>query len=174
MINTVVKTTLQNIGGRYVLRFANSAGSLFNTRNIVMAHVMIKSKSLQSVLEPDGNKGHWFEVDKDTIKQAKITPGEEIEVHIKQVDEWIEPNIPKDLKNALKSNSKVYDLWLDITPMARWEWIRWIRDTKNPLTRAKRIQVSISKLSKGSRRPCCFDTSKCTVPEVSKNGVLNL
>ena len=56
--------------------------------------------------------------------------------------------------------------------MARWEWVRWVGATKNPDTRAKRVDVSISKLRAGSRRPCCFDLSSCTDPELSKNGKL--
>jgi hypothetical protein len=53
--------------------------------------------------------------------------------------------------------------------MAHHEWIRWIRSTHNPETRAKRIVVSMSKLNKGMKRPCCFNTAICTIPEVSQN-----
>ena len=24
------------------------------------------------------------------------------------------------------------DAWEDITPMARWEWVRWVQATSNP------------------------------------------
>ena len=63
-------------------------------------------------------------------------------------------------------------LIISITPMARWEWVRWVNATKNPDTRKRRVEVSISKMSHGKRRPCCFDLASCTDPELSKNGKL--
>ena len=56
--------------------------------------------------------------------------------------------------------------------MARWEWVRWVGSTRSESTRAKRVDVSIDKLRHGSRRPCCFDLSSCTDPELMKNGEL--
>jgi hypothetical protein len=56
--------------------------------------------------------------------------------------------------------------------MARWEWIRWIGATNNTETRQRRIEVALSKLSHGERRPCCFNRSMCCIPEVSQNGAL--
>jgi hypothetical protein len=32
--------------------------------------------------------------------------------------------------------------------------------------------VSISKMKSGKRRPCCFNLSACTDPDLSKNGRL--
>ena len=63
-------------------------------------------------------------------------------------------------------------MWRDITPMARWEWVRWVNATANPVTRERRVEVTISKMESGKRRPCCFDLSACTDPAVSKNGKL--
>jgi hypothetical protein len=68
----------------------------------------------------------------------------------------------------------IRDLWQAITPMARWEWVRWVNATRNADTRKRRVEVSISKLSKGKRRPCCFDLAACTDPELSKGGKLVL
>ena len=62
--------------------------------------------------------------------------------------------------------------WKEVTPAAHWDWIRWIRATNNPETSAKRIRVGCSKLKSGMSRPCCFNRSMCTDPEVSKGGVL--
>jgi hypothetical protein len=56
--------------------------------------------------------------------------------------------------------------------MARWEWVRWVNATKNPDTRSRRVDVSISKMKSGKRRPCCFNLSACTDPDLSKNGRL--
>jgi hypothetical protein len=50
--------------------------------------------------------------------------------------------------------------------------VRWVNATANPTTRQRRVEVSISKLDSGKRRPCCFDLSACTDPRVSKSGKL--
>ena len=44
--------------------------------------------------------------------------------------------------------------------------------TKNPDTRQRRVEVAISKLHDGKRRPCCFDLSSCADPDVAKSGKL--
>jgi len=56
--------------------------------------------------------------------------------------------------------------------MARWEWVRWVNATRNPGTGQRRVEVSISKMQSGKRRPCCFNLAACTDPDLSKNGKL--
>ncbi|HKI94389.1 MAG TPA: YdeI/OmpD-associated family protein [Gemmatimonadales bacterium] len=55
---------------------------------------------------------------------------------------------------------------------ARWEWVRWVNATKNPDTRKRRVAVSLSKMKNGKRRPCWFNLSACTDPDLAKNGKL--
>lgn len=64
--------------------------------------------------------------------------------------------IPTDWKNALESDEQLVSLWLDITPLARNEWICWIQEAKQTTTRERRINVGVSKLQSGMRRPCCW------------------
>lgn len=68
--------------------------------------------------------------------------------------------LPADFKQALSSNSKAQATWDDITPNARKNWICWIISAKLAETRARRIEVGLSKLSGGMRRPCCFEGCK--------------
>jgi len=56
--------------------------------------------------------------------------------------------------------------------MARWEWVRWVNATRNPDTRQRRVDVSISKMNSGKRRPCCFNLAACTDADLSRNGRL--
>ncbi|HEQ98512.1 MAG TPA: hypothetical protein ENO22_04130 [candidate division Zixibacteria bacterium] len=104
-------------------------------------------------------------------KGAGADVGDTVGLAIKPTKEWPEPEVPTDLKKALKA-SKVHDIWMDITPIARWDWIRWIGSTKRPETRKRRIENTCSMLKDGKRRPCCFNRSQCTEPSVSSNGVL--
>lgn len=98
--------------------------------------------------------------------------GDNVKLESEPTKEWIEPEVPEDLKSALATSKKAEDLWKDITPMARWDWIRWIRAVKTPQTRQKHIDIALSKLNKGIRRPCCFNRNLCTEPSVSNNWVL--
>jgi uncharacterized protein YdeI (YjbR/CyaY-like superfamily) len=95
-----------------------------------------------------------------------------VRVEVEPTKDWPEPDVPADFENALAGAPELSGLWQDITPMARWEWVRWINATKNPETRRRRIEVGISKLRSGKRRPCCFDLAACTDPDLSKNGKL--
>lgn len=64
--------------------------------------------------------------------------------------------IPADWMTALESDEQLVALWLDITPLARNEWICWIQEAKQATTRERRITVGVSKLQSGMRRPCCW------------------
>jgi uncharacterized protein YdeI (YjbR/CyaY-like superfamily) len=64
--------------------------------------------------------------------------------------------LPADFRDAIKSNAMVQDLWLDITPLARNEWICWVTSPKQEATRKRRIDVGIDKMRNGARRPCCW------------------
>ncbi|MBV6458381.1 MAG: hypothetical protein HONBIEJF_01508 [Fimbriimonadaceae bacterium] len=83
--------------------------------------------------------------------------GDQVVIEITRVGEEPEVRVPADFQRALDSASpKVQSLWHGITPLARREWVRWIASAKQEVTRAKRIEVGMDKLSKGMRRPCCF------------------
>lgn len=64
--------------------------------------------------------------------------------------------LPNDLQKALASNPKALTVWQDITPLARNEWICWVTSGKKSETRLIRINKTLSKLSGGMRRPCCW------------------
>ncbi len=84
--------------------------------------------------------------------------GHRVTDEVEPTEEWPEPSVPPDLRKALSNApQKIKDLWQAITPMARWEWVRWVNATRNPDTRRRRVEVSLSKLNGGKRRPCCFN-----------------
>lgn len=137
-----------------------------------MVEGTINGFPIQTALEPDGQGSHWFKAEEQMLKTAKLAVGDNVKLQIKPSKVWPEPEIPQDLKNALANSPKVQNLWKKVTPMARWDWLRWINSTKNPQTRQKRIKVTLSKLKSGLKRPCCFNRTLCTEPSVSHNGIL--
>jgi uncharacterized protein YdeI (YjbR/CyaY-like superfamily) len=68
--------------------------------------------------------------------------------------------LPSDMRMALRASPKGLGAWCDITPLARNEFICWIEDAKQELTRARRIRVALDKLENGQRRPCCWPGCK--------------
>lgn len=166
------KTKLFKIGQWTILQLPESASAKLPSRGQVMVKGTINGHEFQNVLEPDGKWSHWFKVGKALRDTVGVDAGDTVELTIESTKDWPEPEIPKDLKAALATHPQVHVLWTNITPMARWDWIRWISGTKNPETRKHRIEVSLSKLKAGEKRPCCFNRAMCTDPYVSKSGVL--
>jgi hypothetical protein len=143
------------------------------SRGQVAVQGSLNGHEFQTVLEPDGFRGHWMKFDHDLRHATDISVGDVVTLAIKATPDWPEPQVPSDLAAALAAAPrKIRDVWKDITPMARWEWVRWVNATANPARRRRRVEVSISKMSSGKRRPCCFDLPACTDPAVSKNGKL--
>ena len=163
---------LSSIGSWTILRLPKAASAKFPSRGMVMAEGTINGFQFQSPLEPDGKGSHWLRVDGALGKGARAKAGDTVTLAMEPSEEWPEPAVPADVKKALKASPKAYEVWMDTTTAARWDWLRWIASTKNPETRQKRIGVSCSKLRSGERRPCCFNRSMCCEPAVSNGGVL--
>ena len=64
--------------------------------------------------------------------------------------------VPADLRKVLTSSRAARAAWVDITPLARNEWICWIESAKKPETRSHRIERTRAELMEGKRRPCCW------------------
>ena len=172
------ETTLFTINDWTILRLPEEASAKLPSRGMLMVKGTLNGIPFKTVLEPDGKYGpglkpsHWFVPSKKLLDDARAVAGDTVQVSLEVTKEWIEPEVPEDVKKALSSSPKASALWKDITPSARWDWIRWIRAVKTPETRQKHIEVALSKLNKGMRRPCCFNRNLCSEPYVSHNWVL--
>ena len=165
--------TVHTVEGRLIIQLPLNVSNKLPSRGQVAARVVINGYPTDTVIEPDGRKGHWLAIDESLKKATKAKADEAMTVEIKLQNEWPEPEVPRDFQAALDAaSSDIQASWHDITPMARWEWVRWINSTNVIDTRARRIEVSISKLNSGKRRPCCFNLASCTDPELSKSGKL--
>jgi hypothetical protein len=148
------------------VRLPAEASAALPSRGQVAVTGTLDGEPFDTVVEPDGRRGHW-------IKLPRNVSGEAVEVELGVAEEWPEPEVPADLAEALDgAPERIRDVWDDITPMARWEWVRWVGATRSEETRAKRVGVSLDKMDHGKRRPCCFDLSSCTDPEVARGGKL--
>ncbi len=161
------------IDQRTILRLPKTASAKLPSRGQVAVQGTINGREFATVVEPDGSFGHWISVAPQLQESAAVSAGATATVEIASSKDWPEPHVPHDLQTALTAApQKIQGVWKDITPMARWEWVRWVNATNNPDTRKRRVEVSISKMNSGKRRPCCFNLAACTDPHLAKNGRL--
>jgi uncharacterized protein YdeI (YjbR/CyaY-like superfamily) len=64
--------------------------------------------------------------------------------------------LPRDLLEGLQASDTAMAAWLDITPLARNEFICWVEDAKREATRERRVRRTREELEEGMRRPCCW------------------
>jgi Bacteriocin-protection, YdeI or OmpD-Associated/Domain of unknown function (DUF1905) len=165
--------TLYTIDSSTLVRLPDDASRQLPSRGQVAVEGTLNGCEFETVIEPDGSSGHWMRIDSHLQHVAGVGAGDTTTIDIRPTKEWPEPSLPQDLEAALEAAPQsIQALWREITPMARWEWVRWVNATRNPDTRRRRVDVTISKMSSGKRRPCCFDLSSCTDPSLSKSGRL--
>jgi len=92
------------------------------------------------------------------------------------ISDGVVHKVPEDLQKALTSDGKALSIWVDLTPLARNEWICWTTLVKKEETRKEHIKRVIEELKHGKRRPCCWigcvhRTDKPLSPSVK--GILN-
>ncbi len=164
---------LQVIDTSTIVRLPEKASAKLPSRGQVAVRGWINGHAFRTVLEPDGSFGHWMRVDRTLQQAAGVRAGDTARLEVEPTDDWPEPAVPPDLEAALTAaDQEIHELWQDITPMARWEWVRWVNATNNPDTRKRRVEVTISKMTSGKRRPCCFNRASCTDPNLSRSGRL--
>lgn len=136
-----------------------AASAELPTRSMVTVDGKLGGASFQATLEPDGEGSHWLKVGKALREAAGAAAGDTVVLEIAPVEEEPEPKVPADLRRALAANPAARATWVDITPVARRDWIHWITSGKKAETRVKRIGTACDKLASGMRRACCFDRS---------------
>lgn len=172
------ETKLYTIKDWTILHLPQEASVKLPTRSMLMIKGTLNGISFNTLLEPDGRyatgikPSHWFRPEKKLLDAAGVKVGDKVSLEIEPTKEWVEPDVPQDMEKALKTSKKAEFLWGDITPSARWDWVRWVRAVKTEETRQKHLRVMLDKLNKGMRRPCCFNRNLCSEPYVSKNWAL--
>jgi hypothetical protein len=150
-------------GSLTLLRLPKSASAKLPSRGLVMVEGTINGARFQAPLEPDGKGSHLLVVDKALRKSSGA--GDLVTLAIEPSEHWPEPEVPADLKKALAADAQAQATWRDITVMARWDWIRWVNEARQPETRKRRLESIYSRFKAGKRRPCCFDRSQCTLTD---------
>lgn len=153
------KATAKSVSWTF-LTLPQEASAKLPSRGMTSVEGTLNGFPFSATLEPDGQGGHWLKVVQKLRETARAEAGDLVTLQIAPVAVEPEPEVPDDLRKALAAAPpKASETWSGITPLARRDWIHWITSGKRAETRGKRIDVAISKLSAGDRRPCCFDRS---------------
>ena len=65
-------------------------------------------------------------------------------------------DVPTDLVDALVESEEITNLWENLTPIGRNEFICWIEDAKREKTRLRRVRRTVEEIAEGRKRPCCW------------------
>ncbi|HRJ49747.1 MAG TPA: YdeI/OmpD-associated family protein, partial [Phycisphaerales bacterium] len=144
------------------LRLPQTASNRLPSRGMVSIRGDFNGVTFQATLSPDGQGGHWLEVNQDLRTKAGAKIGQVVAVEMAPLEsgEEPEPEVPPDFQKALEASPpRARQAWSDITPLARRDWIQWITSGKRAQTRVSRIEKARDMLASGKRRPCCFDRS---------------
>lgn len=144
----------------WAIRLPESVSIRLPSKGMSIISGAVNGKAFTAAVEPDGDGAHWFRVNDALKKAAGNNDGDKVGVEFEPIKEWPEPKVPADLKEALATEA-----WDDITPAARWDWIRWIGAGVKAETRVKRIETAVDMLRHGKRRPCCFNRNQRTLTD---------
>lgn len=153
----------EEVGPGVLLVLPGDASAQLPSRGTAMVEGTLNGAPFQAVLEPDGEGSHWFQVNEAVLQAAGASPGDTVAMAMAPTKEWIEPSVPADLREVLTADPEAHAIWTDITPAARWDWIRWIGSARQADTRQRRVESVCSRLRSGKRRPCCFDRNQRTL-----------
>src|SRR5690349_15949387 len=105
------ETRLFQINDWTILRLPESASAELPSRGMTMVSGTINGVPFKTLLEPDGRyapgqqiSSHWFRPDKKLLDAAAAQAGDTVQVSLETSKEWIEPEVPEDLKQALAAS----------------------------------------------------------------------
>jgi hypothetical protein len=136
-----------------------SASAKLPTRAMLSVEGTLGDQAFKATLEPDGKGSHWLKVPKKLREAAGAEIGDTVTLGIRPSDEQLEPEVPGDLRDALKAHPAAKATWAATTTTARRDWIAWMTSGKQAATRGKRLTAAIDMLEHGKKRVCCFDRS---------------
>src|SRR5207248_5826678 len=93
--------TLYTIENWTILRLPEKASGKLPSRGQVAVHGTVNGHGFQTVLEPDGNSGHWIRIDGKLRDTTALRAGDTATLEIEPLKDWPEPKVPHDLEIAL-------------------------------------------------------------------------
>lgn len=76
------RSKVDKIGSRLIIKLPPDASAKLPSRGQVAVSGTINAREFKTVIEPDGNKGHWISVDG---KMGQLKAGEHVKIEIEPV-----------------------------------------------------------------------------------------
>ena len=136
-------------------------------QNKTMIEGTINNLPFRKILELKGKTCH-IKISTAMLDIIETKAGDTVSIEITRIGNELETRLPIDLSKLLKTDLKAPASWMDITPMARRDWIFSITTAKQAETRKRRIEKAFDMLKSGKRRLCCFPGIKWMMKENEK------
>src|SRR5689334_9517159 len=121
------------------LNLPDEASKQLPTRSMVSVEGTFNGFPFQATLKPDGEGGHWLQVEKKLREATGAKVGDVVDLEIAPAAQEPEPEVPNDVQAAIAAaGPKAKATWESITAIARRDWIFWIVSGKKAETRVKR------------------------------------
>lgn len=157
-------------GLRTFLTLPRNASSKLPSQGRTTVEGIINGFPFRAVLEPNGHGSHSLRVDRAMLDGTRAAAGDPVKVEIARAGEEPAIRVPVELRKALAVAPLARELWVDITPMARRDWVVWIISARQPETRRRRIKKACDMLASGKRRVCCFGGINWVVKDQATSG----
>ena len=102
---------LSLIGDRPIILLPAEASADLPSRGQVAVTGAANGQEFSRVIEPDGAKGHWLELDDETMSALSLGEGDLVSVTLSPTKAWPEVEVPSDLRAALDDASDLDDHW---------------------------------------------------------------
>lgn len=149
------KAELSKSNSHATIQLPKSASAKLSSPASTMVEGIINNFPFRAPIESSGG-ALQIKISDSIQKAAKANFGDTVNIEITRVGEEPETRVPADLKKALNENSKAYEAWKKITPMARRDWVLSICLVKQQKTREIRLEKTCDMLASGKGRICCF------------------
>ncbi|HHX61077.1 MAG TPA: DUF1905 domain-containing protein [Epulopiscium sp.] len=110
----VFEAKLDKIKSRQVIRLPLDSSERLPSRGMVMVQGTINNISFQAPLEPDGKGSHWIDISSSLSDEAGIAINDNLVLNIESTNEWLEPEIPEDIINAIVKSDNLTQ-WDSVT-----------------------------------------------------------
>ena len=78
-----------------LVRLPQAASAQLPSRGQVAVEASLGGHRFETVVEPDGRRGHWIRIDEDLQRAAGVRPGDTAELCLDVVPDWPEPDVPR-------------------------------------------------------------------------------
>jgi hypothetical protein len=143
-------------GSGTLLTLPKNASAQLPSRGKTVVEGTVNGFPFRAALEPNGQGSHCLRMNQALHAAADADAGDTVTVELTRAGDEPATRMPQDLRQALAAAPRAQALWVEITPMARQNWILWLSSGKLPETRRIRIEKACSMLAAGKRRVCCF------------------